>query len=586
MINEIRNYISSKLTRQLAFRVIIIGLAVILLITAVALYVLRPPLRNNAVETAEIVSDQIMMMADQRLEYIKDYSDIVTSSLSFRKDFLAFVNNRRSIHREKAFSFTLNNQISARNNIRGIIVETEDGRRVDSLNSLSAAELDILNSEWYRDVKETGNSGFSRIVRLNTPVGEVLSSAYSKKCTIVDKSLYFTVFFNMTEVMNSSRKLSEKILDDCKWINTSDRCIYSVNDAKWPASMNEEDYSLYLNETVDYLEGVVISVSSEESRYMILTYASNKILEKEFNAYFIMQLLLFAGSIIILLLLLVPSIGRLTHPIIQLEDTMQEVANGDLEAEFVVDTNNQIGSLSRIFNKMIENTKNNLMYILQKEETEHRMAYQILISQMDPHFIYNTMNTITYLAKNGRCEDVVTINNALINILQDRLRIDGEDDMDTLSQEMKMVNEYMKIQSCRFGDGAELEWNVEDGLEDVLMPKNIIQPFVENALLHGMINEKTGLIEGKIEIVVVREAGKVAISVTDNGTGMTNAQIEKIYNDVAFKSEEKGRHIGLANVIKRLEYIYDTSKRCFITSKKGKGTTVKVLVDELYSGCQ
>ena len=129
----------------------------------------------------------------------------------------------------------------------------------------------------------------------------------------------------------------------------------------------------------------------------------------------------------------------------------------------------------------------------------------LLVSQIDPHFIYNTINSINYLARKKRCEDIVKVNSALIAILKDRLRVNDIQITDSVANEMKIVNQYIVIEKFMYDGNLEVEWDIAPELMEEQIPKNMIQPLVENSLFHGLIDEESGEFCGKIIITVFQE---------------------------------------------------------------------------------
>ena len=234
------------------------------------------------------------------------------------------------------------------------------------------------------------------------------------------------------------------------------------------------------------------------------------------------------------------------------------------------------------FNLMAEKLQENIDKMLEQEKREQKMRYSLLISQVDPHFIYNTMNTITYLAQKGRNEDVIAVNRAMIEILKDRLRIDLEDVYDTVDQEIKVTEQFLIIQKYRYADTFKTEIQVEEQARNCYIAKNVIQPLVENALFHGILcnrDEDGEILGGCIRIRVKRENDYIWISVKDNGVGMTEEKLEELEKQSL--SPIRGKHIGIRNIKGRIHYIYGDSCSFSIRSKEGEGTEVFIELPDM-----
>ena len=140
------------------------------------------------------------------------------------------------------------------------------------------------------------------------------------------------------------------------------------------------------------------------------------------------------------------NVNTLINPVMILSQRMLMAARGNLDCKVVSDRQDEIGLLESSFNKMIDDLKHSIEVIGEKEAKEQQIRFSLLVSQIDPHFIYNTINSINYLARKKRCEDIVTVNSALIAILKDRLRVNDIQITDTVANEMRIVNQYIVIE--------------------------------------------------------------------------------------------------------------------------------------------
>ena len=291
------------------------------------------------------------------------------------------------------------------------------------------------------------------------------------------------------------------------------------------------------------------------------------------------MLLILLMSVVLListLLIVVYIVKRVTKPVHQLAKAMERVAAKDFAVKLPMESDDEIGYLSQTFNHLSEELQNYIEKIVKSIETEQEMKYGLLISQIDPHFCCNTLNTIKYLAKQGRMKDVEIVAVALSNILRDRLRVKNFQIYDTVAQETNMVKKYLTIQEYHYGGDVEVHWFLEEGVKDLKIPKNIIQPLVENALVHGLVDEDDGSIKG-ILTIRVEKTDALYISVADNGCGMSREQIEEIMNGTV-KAKQSGHGIGIDNIKERLEILYGAQARFSIYSELGKGTEMEIII--------
>lgn len=262
-------------------------------------------------------------------------------------------------------------------------------------------------------------------------------------------------------------------------------------------------------------------------------------------------------------------------PLKEVSGQMEIIAGGNFGARVSIASGDEIGQVGESFNIMASKLEEMIDEIIQKEKIEQRMRYSLLVSQIDPHFIYNTMNTITYLAQKGQNEDVIVVNKAMIEILRDRLRIEISEVYDTVEQELNVVEQYLIIQKYRFNGMFKVKTEIEEGIQDCLIVKNILQPLVENALAHGIMENKDEngeLLGGCIKINVKRNGDYLFIEIADNGTGMPQEKIEEILNDDS--KRVRGEHIGIRNIKERIRYIYQNKAQMTIWSEVEMGTKV------------
>lgn len=281
------------------------------------------------------------------------------------------------------------------------------------------------------------------------------------------------------------------------------------------------------------------------------------------------------GIVVITALIII--VRKFIRPLSEVSEQMRAVAQGDLKARVVIHSQDEIGRAGESFNIMAGRLEKMIDEIVEKEKLEQTMRYSLLISQVDPHFIYNTMNTITYLAQKGRCEDVMIVNKAMIEILRDRLRIEISEVFDTVRQEVNVVKQYLLIQEYRYEGTFKVKYVIDEAAEDCLIMKNILQPLVENALAHGILGNKdeNGEVLGGCICIVVSFKGEILyVEVSDNGAGMSEERLSEVMEETT--RWERGTNIGIRNIRERIRYVYHTDEHLQIRSKKGIGTMVSM----------
>ncbi len=232
----------------------------------------------------------------------------------------------------------------------------------------------------------------------------------------------------------------------------------------------------------------------------------------------------------------------------------------------------EIGALIISFNNMTRQISGliNEVYAFELRDKEHQLEQvkaelKFLQSQMDPHFLFNTLNAILVVSSRKGYEDITQIIKYLSKTL--RYLIEWDDSMVPLEKELAFTNMYLEIEKFRFRDKFDFAIQVEDGLEKVLLPKLSVQPFIENACKHGIQATKD---KGELVIRAFRKDNMAMIVIRDNGIGMTKDQLSQIVID------ESDSHIGINNVKKRLAINYQMGYIFDIKSEKNVGTQVTI----------
>ena len=263
----------------------------------------------------------------------------------------------------------------------------------------------------------------------------------------------------------------------------------------------------------------------------------------------------------------------ITKPIRNICDVTEEVSKGNLEVRSDVDTGADVGMLSQSLNAMIDKI-NELLDQVKAEQIRLRKAeLELLQSQINPHFLYNTLDAIVWLAEAGEQQKVVSMVESLSKFFRTSLNQGKE--IISLSEELQHVQSYLEIQQVRYQDILRFDINVPAELNGYLIPKITIQPLVENALYHGIKN-KRGM--GDIFITGEDLGDKCAIIVRDNGIGMNEERLKQIRERISGGGEKKSEIFGLYNVNERIRLKFGEEYGLEIESEYTKGTVVKVIL--------
>ncbi|WP_020620469.1 sensor histidine kinase [Paenibacillus daejeonensis] len=256
--------------------------------------------------------------------------------------------------------------------------------------------------------------------------------------------------------------------------------------------------------------------------------------------------------------------GKITHPIKRLLGAMRSVGEGDFHTRLAVRVNDEFGLLIQRFNRM-----NDRIHRLVTENYESRLKEQeaeirALNMQMNPHFLYNTLNVMNWTAMENGQKELSRMLICLSQMLQYTTR--KEWDTVTLSEEMEWMRSYFFIMAVRFEDKFIVHYDIEPALQDSSLPRLLFQPFVENAILHGFADIEAG---GVIEILGRRDGGGIRFEIRDNGRGMSVETVHAILH-------EPSASIGIQNTIARIRLAYGEPYGVTIDSATGQGTTISI----------
>jgi len=256
---------------------------------------------------------------------------------------------------------------------------------------------------------------------------------------------------------------------------------------------------------------------------------------------------------------------RMSTPIIELVKGMKKVSRGDFSVRIASGSKDEFELLGNGFNQMTEQIEKLLQSVREAHRRFRIAESKALMAQINPHFIYNTLDLIKWSAKMNETEQVNRIVTQLGRLLRGVIHVKRE--KVTVREEMDLVDSYMNIQKIRFSDRLFFHFHIDPDIMEATIPRFTIHPLVENAIVHGFENKN-----GKMFLMVngSRREGDLVFEIIDNGIGMGKETIERIF------SEQNGDGTGILNVHKRIQLYYGLQYGIRIHSEPDKGTIVTV----------
>lgn len=330
-------------------------------------------------------------------------------------------------------------------------------------------------------------------------------------------------------------------------------------------NLSNKDATVFFS-SVPYTEDWLLCIMIENSQIHAQT---NKII----NLIIILGIILLLGSI----LLAVAISGSIVKPIQVLKYSMLEVSKGNLESYYDIKHNDEISILGKVFNQMLYDIKRLIDEVCQVQAQKRTAELRALQSQINPHFLYNTLDTMQWKALEHNAFDIADMINSLSGFF--RISLSDGKELITIANEIEHVQNYLEIQKIRYKDKIDYYINVDKSVEQYFLPKLIIQPLVENSIYHGL---KLRRQKGIIRIDIYAEENYIFIKVLDNGLGMNDEQLLTLNKNLSESIESE--HYGLYNINERLKLTFGEKYTIEIKSEIEKETKVLIKIPMISEG--
>jgi two-component system sensor histidine kinase YesM len=309
--------------------------------------------------------------------------------------------------------------------------------------------------------------------------------------------------------------------------------------------------------------------------WTIVSVSSREAFFRQADSLALVSFLLMGGLVAASLVVIVVFTRRFSGAVNELVSVMRSAQTGVfLKTEGLLNRDDELSYLARGFNDMIEEIRG-LLANLQKEKdavylaTQKRKESEIraLEAQLNPHFLYNTLDCINWMAIEKNEYEISTMLSTLGQIL--RYGITTSNGIVSVMEEVDWIRQYIQIQRVRFSHAFDLELHVDPAVEGFPVYKLLMQPFLENAIIHGFVATSSG---GRLKIdISPGEGGILSILIEDNGCGMSREKLDEALSD-------RSSHIGISNVRERVAAYYGDKGKVILDSTPGRGTRVSLLL--------
>ena len=381
----------------------------------------------------------------------------------------------------------------------------------------------------------------------------------------------------ITEICNSFQEKQENFI--CI-INDKGELVYEQQNGRERFAFDEKENRQELNTALGKTKESCFRLNYRGEKYLVtrtdmkttgwtlVSMVPYKSVMAETMAISGVMILAVAITLIVTLLLLNRILTGVVKPLKKLEKYMVQVNPDNMDQRMEILTDDEIGHLSMKFNQMMDRIRNLKEQVIEEQEDKRKYELQALQAQINPHFLYNTLDSIIWMAETND-SNIVAMTEALAKLF--RISLNKGNEEISLERELEHVKNYLIIQSMRYADKFTYEISAEPGVERCRTIKLILQPIVENCIYHG-IKKKRGT--GKITIRAYRREQNLIIEVSDDGCGMPKEICRKILSDEIESENISGSGIGVKNVNERIQLRFGKKYGLSYSSEEGVGTTV------------
>lgn len=480
-----------------------------------------------------------------------------------------------------------------KDNIISIACFAESGKLVGATPLTTfKKDLDITNQEWFvkanttienvhfstphvQDLFEDSNFRYYWVVSLSRAVELTSAGKTSRGILLVDMN--YSSIRQLFEKINSSGVGYTYLIDQEGEIiyHPRQELIYSnlYKENNLVASKYEDGNHVekFQNQK---REVVVKTVGYTGWKIVNVTLTSEFSLNYNQMKYFVIMIVAISFLLLISINLVISSI--IADPIMQLEHSVKGLENGDLDLDIYVGGSYEIRHLGQTISYVVTQMRKLMDDMVKEQEAKRKSELDALQSQINPHFLYNTLDSIVWMVEDGRYDDAVSMVTSLASLF--RISISKGKNIISIRDEVAHAKNYLSIQKVRYKNKFRVEIQIEEEIYQYSTIKLIIQPILENAIYYAM-ESMDG--EGEIYIKGYRSEGDIFIDIEDNGLGMSKEQVDLLLtND--FRTRKKGSGIGLINVHQRIQLYFGKSYGLIIESEPDEGTIVHIHLPQIY----
>jgi two-component system sensor histidine kinase YesM len=562
----------------------------VLIIGIIFYYESSRTIEKNADEYAYQIVEQV----SRNIEYYIGYMEDVSSLLYYNPSINNYLSQGQAEYKqqnvlendleEQKIAALLDSIMKMRKDIVSIFVFGKNGKIITNGNNFELKEyIDINELDWYKQASQKNGQ-------------PVVSSSHVQKFIknqhpwVVSLSRQINDFRTKKSLGVLLIDLNYKVITDiCSKINLGQKGYVFILNKEGNIVYHPQQQLIYTNLKSENIEKII----STESRSFIekkdgkkrlvtiktipnigwkivgVSYLNDLLIAREDirNSYIIVIFV----CLLIATLISVRIASNISRPIKKLEALMKRAENGDFNVNNIdIKSSDEIEHLAATFKMMLQRIKALMQQIKEDQKAIRKSELKALQAQINPHFLYNALDAIVWMAESKKHDKVVLMTSALAKFF--RLSLSKGDEIIYIKDEIEHIKYYLMIQKIRYSKKLEYEILVDPEILKYRIIKLVLQPLVENAIYHGIKNLPDG---GKIEIKGKQVEGKILLQVVDNGVGIPSQKLQHILENEN-RSKVKAGGVGIKNVHERIQLYYGEDYGLTFESEEGQGTTVNV----------
>lgn len=572
-----------KIRNKLLLAFLGVTLLPVLLVGGYLTFEMRTMAFDNALEQASTNVDRVRKRTEEVIDVSQDISYRLNNDTRLKR--LA-VRKYESIYEVvKAYQdYTdVREYLRLYSEISNIRLYTDNSSLLNNWELINPSPA-IKESEWYQRAQryeglvgweyiedERDHHKYLSLVRKielegSSKTGVLVINVNSNKLTsILNQESFDTMIVDdQNNIIASNRKEREgKTLADISF----DTKLLGRGSGSYEAVVDGESSQIVIDE---------LSPQASRNALRVVSVFSIDSIVKEPNRIIRLALSVITISVVLAFLLIFSFSSLFSRRLLHLSKHINRVGTGDFDTSLQIDGKDEIALLARQFNSMVRSVHDLMLEVqvsneqnslLQQKQNDIR--FKMLASQINPHFLFNALESIRMEAHMKNQQEIARVVRLLGQMMRSSLEV-GRSKV-TLKQELDMVRCYLEIQQFRYEERLKYHFVVDPAIESLSMPPLIIQPLVENAVIHGLDNT----LEGAVVTVEIRyEQEHAVFTITDNGVGITQDRLEQIRSTLETQEEQEEARIGLRNVHDRLKLSYGEKYGLTIESHPDEGTRI------------